>query len=247
MTLHAMTRVSGPLMRAELANRLEAVAGTDNWNAARRGCLTASRMADAIAFLKPKKDGTLIESEARRKLREVLVAERATGLAIGTYVSAAMQWGIEQQAAATQRYSVETGEIVGGEFFFLHAHIDWFGATPDGLIGDEGLLEIKCPATSTHIRYMSGGTPPPEYVPQMLAQLAVTGRKWVDFVSFDPRIEREDAQFFCVRFEPPAADVERIEAQAEQFLREVDLMAERFVFQSVRAESAALSSEFSRR
>jgi putative phage-type endonuclease len=207
---------------------VEAMAGTDNWVAARRGCLTASRMADAMAYLKTKsKDGQLVEAEARRKLKFDLLAERLTGIAVSHYVTPAMQHGIEQQPHATAAYEAATGEIVGPEVFVLHPRIDWFGATPDGLIGDAGIVEIKCPTTPTFLRWVTEGEVPAEHKPQMLAQLACTGRAWCDFIAFDPRVP-EPHQLFIRRFEPEQSEIARIEVEAEKFLAELADMADRF-------------------
>jgi len=202
---------------------VEAVAGTDNWLAARRGCLTASRVADAIATLKNGKP-----SEARRKLMFDLLAERATGVAVSSYVTPAMQWGIDTQSAARVAYEAHTGEIVGPEVFVLHPALDWAGATPDGLVDPMGLLEIKCPTTPTHLRYVvaaKDGHVPDEYRPQMLWQLACTRRQWVDFVSFDPRVKGA-SRLAVVRFEPAPGEVEELEEKASAFLDEVAAMAE---------------------
>ena len=207
---------------------VEAVAGTPSWTAARRGCLTASRMNDAMAFLKTKsKDGQPVESEARRKLKFDLLAERLTGIAVDHYVTPAMQWGVEQQANAIAAYEARTGDLVGPELFVLHQSIDWFGATPDGLLGPDGLLEVKCPTTPTFLRWMQAGDVPDEHRLQMLAQLACTGRSWVDFVAFDPRMP-EKHRLMVVRYEPPKSEIERVEEGAQQFLAELAAMAEAF-------------------
>lgn len=202
---------------------IEAIAGTDNWVAARRGVLTASRIADAIAVLKTGKP-----SESRRRVAFELLAERATGLATDHYVSSAMQWGTDQQPAARAAYEARTGLLAGPEVFVLHPSIDWAGATPDGLLDPDGLIEIKCPTTPVHLRYVlmsRDGKVPDDYRPQMLWQLACTRRKWVDFVSFDPRVEGP-SRIAIARFEPTAQEVEEIEAKAQSFLDEVAAMAE---------------------
>ena len=199
---------------------VEALAGTPNWHAARRGLLTASRMADAIAVLKTGKP-----SEARRKLMFELLAERMTGIAVDHYVTPAMQWGLDNQADAIAAYEAETGELVGPEVFVLHPSIDWLGATPDGLVGSDGLLEIKCPTTPKHLAWVMAGEVPDEHKPQMLCQLACTRRQWVDFVSFDPRVKGA-ARLFIRRFEPAASEIERIEEGAREFLAELQAMAD---------------------
>ncbi len=196
---------------------VEALAGTPNWFAARRGLLTASRMNDALAVLKNGKP-----SESRRKLMFELLAERMTGAAVDHYVTPAMQWGIDNQADAISAYEAETGELVGPEVFVLHPEIDWFGATPDGLVGADGLLEVKCPTTPKHLAWIVAGEVPDEHRLQMLTQIACTRRQWVDFVSFDPRVRKP--QLFIRRFEPDRAEVERIEAGAREFLAELEAM-----------------------
>lgn len=196
----------------------EALAGTPNWFAARRGMLTASRVADALAVLKNGKP-----SEARRKLLFDLLAERMTGLAVEHHVTPAMQWGLDNQAAAIAAYEAETGELVGPELFVLHPEIDWFGATPDGLVGSDGLIEVKCPTSPKFLAWKLAGEVPDEHKPQMLAQLACTGRQWVDFVAFDPRVK--SGQLFIRRFQPERAEVERIEAGAREFLAELEAMS----------------------
>lgn len=199
---------------------VEAVAGTPQWHAARRGVLTASRVADALAVLKTGKP-----SESRRKLMFELLAERMTGFAADHYVTPAMQWGIDNQAGAIAEYEAETGEIVGPELFVLHPEIDWLGATPDGLVGSDGLLEVKCPTTPKHLAWVMAAEVPAEHRPQMLCQLACTRRKWVDFVSYDPRVKGK-SRLFIVRFAPDAADIEKLEAGAREFLAELQAMSE---------------------
>lgn len=198
--------------------QIEAYAGTPNFFAARRGLLTASRIADALAVLKNGKP-----SEARRKLMFDLLAERMSGVAVEHYVTPAMEWGIAHQADATAAYEAETGELVGPEVFVLHPSIDWFGATPDGLVGSGGLIEIKCPTTPKFLAWRMAGEVPEEHRPQMLAQLACTGRQWVDFVAFDPRVQK-GPQLFIRRFQPERAEIERIEAGARDFLAELTAM-----------------------
>lgn len=198
---------------------VEAIAGTPNWHAARRGLLTASRIADALAVLKNGKP-----SESRRKLMVELLAERVSGYIVDHYVTPAMQWGIDNQPHAIAAYEAETGELVGPEVFVLHPEIDWAGATPDGTIGSDGLLEIKCPTTPTHLTWLLAGEVPEQHRLQMTFQLACTRRQWVDFVSYDPRI-KGDAQLFIRRFEPSCDEIEKVEAGARQFLAELEAMS----------------------
>lgn len=189
------------------------------WVRSRIGCLTASRMADALARLKNGQD-----SEARRRLKFEILAERLTDLAAERYVTPAMQWGIENEPIAKAAYEARTGALLGDVGFVLHPEIEFYGASPDALHEEAcGLIEVKCPATTTHLAYMVAGTVPEQYKPQMLTQLACTGRQWCDFVSFDPRLP-ERQQLFIVRFEPKREEIEAVEEAARRFLGEVEAM-----------------------
>lgn len=187
------------------------------WLAARAGKLTASRMCDAMAFMKNGKP-----SESRSKYMRELLAERITGMSIRHFVNDAMQWGLETECEAKQAYEIATGNIVRESWFYDHPRIDNFGATPDGEIAG-GLIECKCPTTAKYLDWVISGGVPEEHKPQMLAQLACTGRKFVDFVAYDPRV-RKGPNIFIRRFEPTAEDIAKVEAAAEQFLTELEQM-----------------------
>lgn len=191
--------------------------GSVGWLKARLGCLTASRMADAMDFLKNGK-----ESEKRRKLKIDILSERLTDMATETYVTPAMQWGIEQEANARAMYEERTGNLVRPCGFAIHDSIEFFGASPDGLV-DIGLLEIKCPTSAKYLEWYLAGEVPEQHKPQMLAQMAVTNRPWCDFVAFDPRMPQQ-MQFFCKRYEPTPEEVSAVEAAATLFLQEVEQM-----------------------
>lgn len=187
------------------------------WLSARAGKLTASRMADALDFRKDGKPGA-----ARVKLMKEILAERLTGSSVRHYVTDAMQWGLEQEAEARAAYEAATGELVADAGFYDHPSIDLFGATPDGLIGRDGLIETKAPTTTTFVDWMMAGVVPEEHKPQMLAQLACTRRTWCEFVAFDPRIRDPKRRLFIRRFAPPPEEIAGIERAAEAFLAEVD-------------------------
>lgn len=191
------------------------------WLRERLGCLTASRMADAMDF---KKGGE--ESAKRRQLKIDICAERLTDSMVSRYVNDAMTWGIEHEAEARDRYEEVTGTLVTPCGFALHGEIAFFGASPDGLVGDDGLIEIKCPTTSTYIAWVADGVVPEQHKAQMTAQLAVTGRRFVDFLAFDPRIKVPERQHFLRRFEPPEADIVAVEDAARAFLSELDALFE---------------------
>ena len=185
--------------------------GSPEWFAQRLGKLTASRMSDAQAGK---------TTAARLNYRAQLVAERLTGEAGESFSNDAMRWGTENEPLARAEYEITRGLDVDQIAFVDHPTIAMCGASPDGLVLDAGLVEIKCPNTATHIGYILANVPPTKYVPQMMLQLACTGRTWCDFVSFDPRLP-EDYRLFVVRFEPSREDIANLEKQASEFLSEV--------------------------
>jgi hypothetical protein len=132
-----------------------------------------------------------------------------------------MQWGTETEPLARMAYEAFTGVFVDQVAFCNHPTIKNFGCSPDGMVGNDGLMEIKCPNTTTHVDYLMSGIPPAKYVPQMQTQMACTGAKWCDFVSFDPRLPPE-LQLFVVRLDRDEAYIQQIEAEVNQFLDEVE-------------------------
>lgn len=195
--------------------------GTAAWVRERIGHLTASNMAKAIAF---KKDGK--ETAERAKLKAQVIAERMVDGAVDHYVTPEMEWGLMYEHEAQAKYAELSGRHVTPGGFVHHRTIEFFGASPDSFVDHDGLLETKCPKTETHIGYMLAGVVPEDYQPQMLAQIACTGRKWVDFCSYDPRIKDERRRIFIRRFEPRASEIAEIECLALKFLAEVDAMFE---------------------
>lgn len=187
------------------------------WLAARVGCATASRMCDVLDF---KKDGS--PGAARIKYLKELVAERMTGQAMEHYVTKAMQDGIDREPHARSEYETISGSIVRLTGFIAHPAIEYAGASPDGLIDHDGLVEIKCPTDVTHVDWLMAGVVPDQHKPQMLFQLASTRRQWCDFVSFSPHIRDERRRLFVRRFEPQPAEIEEIEEKVRAFLRDVD-------------------------
>jgi putative phage-type endonuclease len=183
------------------------------WIAARLGSVTASRVSDALAGP---------DTAARRNYLIQLVTERLTGQQQESYTNAAMQWGTETEPLARAMYQATlTGDSFVEEAPFVkHPTIEWFGASPDGFVSD-GLVEIKCPNSTTHIDYVIEGKVPTKYKKQILAQLACTNRKWCDFVSFDPRVP-DHLQLFVVRFEPKQEEIEKLEEGVKKFLDEVN-------------------------
>ncbi len=198
---------------------MSALQRTHEWFRDRVGCLTASR---AAAVLKRGRDGKPLK--AYTDLIEILMVERITGQPVGVGTTEAMQWGIDHEDDARIEYEMMTGRSVDQVAFIRHASIEHFGASPDGIIGTDGLLEIKCPNTLTHIRWLKAGTVPDEYKAQMLVQMLCTGRKWVDFFSFDPRLtgDYERLSRFCVRYEPTEDELKDAQEKCIEFLQKVD-------------------------
>lgn len=186
----------------------------DAWVQARLGKLTASRFSEAIAKTKAG------WSTSRRKLMIELMAERFTGMRADPYMNAAMQWGTETEPFARKAYEAKTGETVTKTPFVDHPRIPMCGASPDGLAGYQGLVEIKCPETRTHLSYMIDRVIPDNYQVQMQWQLAVTGRAWCDFASFDPRMPPA-LRLFVVRVKRDAALIKNLEKMAIEFLSEM--------------------------
>jgi len=195
--------------------------GTAEFFSARLGKLTASRMAAAMDFTAKG-----LDTAKRAKLKKDLVAERMTDIVMSNFVSDAMRWGLETEADAKAAYTRATGNQVADCGVFDHYDIEWCAATPDGLVNDDGLLETKCPETATHIGWMMAGVVPEEHKPQMLLQLACTGRQWVDFCSYDPRIKNPAQQLFVRRFYPKPEEIEMVEDAARLFLDEVEALFE---------------------
>lgn len=193
------------------------------WLRQRSGKLTASRMATAMDFLK---NGN--PSKARSDYIRELVAERITGDSAPHFVSDAMRWGLERESDAKMAYQTMTGDFIRESSFYDHPMIDNFGATPDGEIDGRGLIEIKCPTTSTFVGWVLAGVVPPEHEPQMCAQILCTGREWCEFVAFDPRIQDSKRQLFVRRYMPSAEKLAEIEAAAIKFLSDVDALFDAF-------------------
>lgn len=188
---------------------------SEEWFAARRGKVTASKIGDILATIR---NGNWAAS--RKNYAAQLVTERLTGKDPEPFMNEAMQWGIDQEAPAREAYTKATGNAVEEIGFVDHPTIGWAGASPDGQVGAEGLIEIKCPNTATHIENLLGAELKDTYRYQMLWQLACTNRKWCDFVSFDPRLP-EDMQLFIQRYEPDEKEIKHVENEVEIFLHEV--------------------------
>jgi putative phage-type endonuclease len=159
-------------------------------------------------------------SASRNNYLIELALQRVTGTVEQGYTNDAMAWGTSTEPQARVAYEVKTGNFVDQIAFVEHDIIDWFGCSPDGLVNNDGLIEIKCPNSATHWATIKDGKPPNKYVIQMQTQMACTNRKWCDFVSFDPRMP-ERSQLFICRVERDQAMIDEIETEVMQFLIEV--------------------------
>ena len=187
--------------------------GTNDWRQIRAGRVTASRVADVIAKTKSG------YSASRKNYMDELVKERFGALA-DSFTSPAMSWGTDQEPFARMEYESRTGNMVLEVGFVHHPSIEMAGASPDGVIGD-GLLEIKCPNTSTHFDYLLAGEVPEKYKAQMAWQMACCGAEWCDFVSWDSRAP-EGLQYFQVRYNRDNDYISMLEDEVRKFLIEVD-------------------------
>jgi putative phage-type endonuclease len=187
---------------------------TEDWFEARLGRVTASRTADVMAKTKTG------YSASRANYMAQLITERLTGRSESGFSSAAMQWGTETEPQARAAYELMTGRDVIEVGFIQHPVVLDFGASPDGLVGDDGLIEIKCPNTATHIETLLNEKVPSKYNIQMQVQMLCTDRAWCDFVSFDPRLPG-DMAFWMKRVERDDKLCKEIEAEVIWFLAEL--------------------------
>lgn len=188
---------------------------SDEWFAARIGRVTASRVKDVMAKGRGKEP-----SATRKNYMMELLCERLTGNRAEGFTSAAMQRGTDLEPFARMAYELDSGLMTVETGLVLHPDIDGFGASPDGLSGDVGLLEIKCPNTATHVATLQSSRHDSQYEWQMLAQMSCTGRAWCDFVSFDDRLP-EPLQYACFRFERDDSRINDMEAEIRAFLEEL--------------------------
>lgn len=185
------------------------------WFAARLGKVGASSIADMMAKTKTG------YGASRENLMAKLIVERMTGQPTDGYTNAAMQWGIDEEPKARAAYEWETDSTVVEVGWVPHPEIDGAGASPDGLVGDDGLVEIKNPQTATHIDTLLTGKIPQKYVLQMQDQMSCTNRQWCDFVSFDSRLPPH-LQLWIKRVERDQALIDKIDEELRTFLSEMN-------------------------
>lgn len=194
--------------------------GSPEWHQARLGRVTASKVSDVMA---KTKSGW---GASRRNYEAQLIAERLTGEATEFFQNDAMRWGTETEPAARAAYEFFRDCEVVEVGFVPHPTIEMAGASPDGLVGDNGLIEIKCPNTATHIVTVLGGSIDKKYLLQMQWQMACTGRQWCDFASFDPRMP-ERTQLHVQRVARDQDAIDELEREVVAFLAEIDAKLER--------------------
>lgn len=195
---------------------VDAAQRTEPWLAARAGRVTASRADCVVAKIKTG------EAAARRDYRVQLAIEIITGRpAESGYINAEMQRGIDLEPVALAAYEARSGNLFRRTgFLALNEHRA--GCSLDGDVDDfEGIIEVKCPKSATHVGYLKAGRLPPEYVPQITHQLWVSGAAWADFVSFDDRLP-SGLEYFCVRVHRAELDLRSYETEVLKFIAEVD-------------------------
>ena len=190
---------------------------SEEWFAERRGKVTASRVADVVARTKSG------YAASRENYMAELIVEHLTGQSAVGYTNAAMEWGTTQEPCARAAYSARTGLLVEEVGFVSHPTIDGSGASPDGVVLD-GLVEIKCPNTSTHLDTLlsdrSVDSISDRHLTQMQWQMACTGAAWCDYVSFDPRLS-EHLQLVVIRVPRNDGRIRQLEDEVTRFLAEM--------------------------
>lgn len=192
------------------------VQGSEQWRQARCGSLGASRVAEAIAKTKTG------WGASRANVMADLVVERLTGVPVEGFTNDAMRWGTEQEPFARREYEERNLCPVVEVGLIRHPTIAGTHASPDGLIEDDGLLEIKCPQAQAHIETLLSRTIPSKYETQIHWQLACTGRAWCDYVSYHPKMP-EPMSMFVMRLHRDDDRIADLEKQVASFLKEVDI------------------------
>lgn len=201
-------------------NATTLIQGSPEWLAMRSGKVTASRVADVVA---KTKSGW---GASRKNYAAELIAERLTGTPAQSYTNAAMQWGLDTEPQARGAYEFFRDATVAEIGFIEHPTIAMTGASPDGLVGDDGMIEVKCPNTATHIDTLLTKVIPGKYVTQMQWQMVCAERAWCDYVSFDPRMP-EALQMFVCRIKRDGKRIAELEDLVLEFLAEIDDMESR--------------------
>ncbi|RPJ38506.1 MAG: exonuclease [Planctomycetaceae bacterium] len=190
--------------------------GTPEWKMGRCGKATGSRINDVVAKIRNGQP-----SASRATYMGEIVAEQLTGIPTEHYVSTPMQFGTETEAEARAAYAFERLTVVKKVGLVVHPTIKMSAASPDGYVGEDGLIEIKCPNTATHIETLRGRSVPGKYACQMQWGMACSGRRWCDFVSYDPRMPKH-MRLYIFRVVRDNKRIAELEAEVQAFLHEVD-------------------------
>ena len=194
---------------------IDLIQGSPEWFAARCGKVTASRVADLIA---KTKSGW---GASRANYMAELIAERLTGEPAPSFTNAAMQWGTDTEPQGRAAYEFFRDATVVQVGLVPHPKIEMTAASPDGLVGDDGMIEIKCPNTATHIDTVLRQAVPTKYLTQMQWQMACAERQWCDFASYDPRMPAH-LSLFVKRIERDDDRIVELETLVVEFLAEID-------------------------
>jgi len=188
---------------------------TDEWFKARLGKVTASKVSDVLAKIKSG------EAAVRRNYKMQLATERLTNQKTDTYINQAMQDGIDREDTAREIYEIVRDIKVEQVGFIDHPTIKMAGASPDGLLPDNGVLEIKCPIETTHTTNLLERKLPSRYISQVQWQIACTGAEYANFVSYNPNFEPK-LQLMFIEVERDNEYIEMLEEEVSTFLLEVD-------------------------
>ena len=205
-------------------NCIDLIQGSDEWKLARLGFVSASNIADVMAI------GRSGEAIGRKKYKTKLVAERLTMQPLESFTNDAMAWGVQTEPMARIAFETFTNQFVDQTGFWKHSDIEWLGCSPDGLLGQDKLIEIKCPNTTTHLDYIFANEVPGDYYKQIQCQLWVTGRQSCFFVSYDPRLPERN-QLFIKEILKDEKLISEMTIEVKAFLSEVEQLMARLTSQ----------------
>lgn len=193
---------------------IDCTQGSEEWYLARLGKVTGTGFQKVLA----KGQG-----KTRKAYMLQLAAEKLTGLPHESFTNGAMEWGTENEPAARACYeAVNDVSVLQVGFCELSEDV---GVSPDGLVDDDGIIEIKCPNSTTHIEYILKNKMPSTYKAQIQGILAVTDRKWCDFVSFDPRMKSR--KYHCVRVQRDQEYIDNLNIEVTKFIKELNELTDK--------------------
>ncbi len=192
---------------------------TRKWIECRLGRITASRFGDIMAYSKAKGKET-VELKCRSDYRMELIAERLTGQLSQRFVTNEMKWGSEMEEYARAAYETAYSVLVQPVGFCLHPTMDFSGASPDGWVGDNKIIEIKCPTTATYLGWRKSREVPQEYVDQILWNMVCGERFEADFIGYDPRLPAH-LQLLVVPVQYDEGRVALLEAEVRKMEAEI--------------------------